>query len=107
MSVKQIEVDEFLQKLENQELAQTIILDVREPHEYEQYKLDEALFIPMNDVPYSLDRLPKDKAIYSVCAHGMRSQFVADYLVNHGYENVINVVGGMAAIAAQKGVAYD
>ncbi|PYI54971.1 rhodanese-like domain-containing protein [Paenibacillus flagellatus] len=84
-----------------------MIVDVREPHEWEYYHLDEAVLLPMNAIPGRLDELPSDKTLYVVCAHGVRSEMVSRYLAERGYDRVVNVTGGMAAVAAIRGFEYD
>jgi rhodanese-related sulfurtransferase len=83
------------------------IVDVREPHEWDYYHLDEAILMPMNSIPGRLNELPRDKTLYIVCAHGVRSEMVSRYLDESGYERVVNVTGGMAAVAALLGFEYD
>lgn len=74
-----------------------VLLDVREPWEREAAQIEPSLHIPMNDVPDRLAELPKDRPIVVYCHHGTRSQAVAGYLEGEGFENVLNLDGGIDA----------
>ncbi|MDF2961063.1 MAG: sulfurtransferase [Paenibacillus sp.] len=106
-SIEMISPREFTAKLNNSELGDALIIDVREKMEWDYYHLEEALLIPMNTVPNQLEQLPRDKKLYIVCAHGVRSAHVCYYLREQGYEDVVNVEGGMAAVAMLRGFQYD
>lgn len=82
-------------------------LDVREPYEWNQVRVPSTpqrtvLHIPMNDLPNRLAELPKDAKLLVFCAHGSRSQSVAAWLAEQGYQ-VHNLVGGITQWAAQGG----
>lgn len=76
--------------------APPCLLDVREPYEWRQVHLPDALHIPMNDLPQRLDELPRTVPIVVFCAHGMRSYDVAAYLVEQGYQ-ASSLAGGITA----------
>ncbi|MFE5317135.1 rhodanese-like domain-containing protein [Paenibacillus sp. NPDC056579] len=97
----------FVEKLETKQLGDALIIDVRESWEWEYYHLDEAKLIPMNTIPARMGELPEEQTLYIVCAHGVRSANVCYYLRQQGYENVVNVEGGMAAVAMLRGFQYD
>ncbi|WP_027415731.1 rhodanese-like domain-containing protein [Aneurinibacillus terranovensis] len=90
---------EFAQKYNDNELKHDIILDVREPYEWDAYHLEDATHLPMKDIPENLDQLDKKKTIYVMCAHGVRSWHVQQYLLTNGFDKVVNVEGGIAAVA--------
>ncbi|MCI3920253.1 rhodanese-like domain-containing protein [Paenibacillus sp. TRM 82003] len=98
---------EFLRKYDGGETKNDLIIDVREPFEWDYYHLEGTELVPLQTVPGALERLPRDRKIYVLCAHGVRSETACRYLVQQGYEQLVNVIGGMAAIAAQRGFAYD
>lgn len=99
--------EDFKQMLDDGDLSDSLILDVREPYEWEYYHWEEPVLMPMNTIPDKLEELPKDKTIYIVCAHGVRSANVSYYLKQQGFERVVNVDGGMAALAGLCGFQYD
>lgn len=79
-----------------------LVLDIREPYEWNQVHLTGALHIPMNSVPENLDALPPDRPIAVLCAHGNRSYGVTHYLREQGFD-AHNVTGGIARWYAEGG----
>jgi rhodanese-related sulfurtransferase len=75
-----------------------VLLDVREDDEWSLGHAPGAAHIPMGQVPARLAEIPIDTELYVICHLGGRSQRVAQYLAQNGYEPV-NVSGGMAAWA--------
>ena len=75
------------------------ILDVREENELSICRIEEALHIPMAEVPDRYAELPKDAPLIVFCHHGMRSLKVVEYLEARGLENAINLTGGIHAWA--------
>ncbi|OXM88098.1 rhodanese-like domain-containing protein [Paenibacillus rigui] len=102
-----IDPREFVAKLNDHDLGDALIIDVREQMEWDYYHLEEATLLPMSTIPARMSELPADRKLYIVCAHGVRSANVCYYLKHQGYEDVVNVEGGMAAVAALKGFQYD
>ncbi|SHE44026.1 Rhodanese-related sulfurtransferase [Seinonella peptonophila] len=96
--IKRIAAEEFANKYQQQSEDGEIYLDVRELSEWQEEHLEGFVHIPMQQIPGSLDELKKEKNIYVMCAHGMRSASVTEYLQAQGYENVINIEGGIVAI---------
>ncbi|MGZ9849403.1 rhodanese-like domain-containing protein [Macrococcus psychrotolerans] len=85
----------FIDKLQHEPLN---IIDIREDFEVQMGMLEDALHIPMNTIPEHLNELDSDKTYYIVCAHGVRSERVTQYLTEQHYK-AVNVQGGMAEIA--------
>ena len=71
-----------------------VLLDVREPYEVEICKVKGSLFIPMNEIPYNLNQLDKEKSFAVMCHSGVRSLHVTNYLNRQGFR-ALNVVGGI------------
>ncbi len=78
-----------------QEKEDIFLLDVRTPEEYNNWKIEEAVNIPVNEVISSLEKIPKEKEIITICAHGQRSQFAENILKANGF-NAKTLSGGMA-----------
>jgi rhodanese-related sulfurtransferase len=76
---------------------QPFILDVREPWEVAAASIPTALNIPMGDIPSRLTELDPDRETIVMCHHGVRSAQVAIYLVRNGFEQEINLAGGIDA----------
>ena len=80
---------------------EAIVLDVREPEEWEQGTLAGATLISMSELIDRIDEIPKDRAILCVCRSGGRSQQVATYLAFSGYQPIANLAGGMHGLGLQ------
>jgi rhodanese-related sulfurtransferase len=78
-----------------------VLLDVREPWEYQICALPDSVHIPMAQIPGRLGELNKDAEIVVVCHHGTRSQYVANFLQHQGFTRLYNLQGGVAAWARQ------
>lgn len=77
--------------------AETIVLDVREPEEYEQGHVPRAINLPQADLASRLDELPRDRPLALICRSGARSLRAAQFLRQVGFEQVANVQGGTEA----------
>jgi rhodanese-related sulfurtransferase len=77
----------------------TLLLDVRELAELESAAVDGALHIPMGEVPTRLEEIPQDRTIICMCHLGGRSAQVAAFLEAQGYQNALNLTGGIEAWA--------
>jgi rhodanese-related sulfurtransferase len=82
---------------EHLEQTQTapVLLDVREPWEFERCHIANSKLIPMRQVPSVLRELDPDEEIVVICHHGIRSRAVASYLAQHDYTKVINLSTGI------------
>ena len=94
--MQHITAEELKLRLDNGE--NPVLLDVREPWEYEICHIDNSLHISMAQVPSRLNELDPDNEIVVVCHHGMRSMQVAGFLESQGYK-VSNLTGGIDAWA--------
>ena len=74
----------------------TVVLDVREPDEYEQGALPGAVHIPRGTLETSVEGRIPDKSSHVViyCAGGTRSAFAAQTMQELGYTDVASVIGG-------------
>jgi len=72
------------------------LLDVREPYEYQIAQIGGTL-IPQGEVPNRLAEIPRDREIVVQCRSGARSQRIAELLQQSGYQNVVNLAGGILA----------
>ncbi len=76
--------------------GKTVVLDVREPDEYEQGALPDAVHIPRGTLETSVEGRIPDKSSHVVvyCAGGTRSAFAAQTMQELGYTDVASVIGG-------------
>jgi molybdopterin/thiamine biosynthesis adenylyltransferase/rhodanese-related sulfurtransferase len=74
----------------------TVVLDVREPDEYEQGAIPGSLHIARGNLESNIEgRVPDhDTPLVIICAGGVRSAFAAKTLTELGYTDVVSVVGG-------------
>jgi rhodanese-related sulfurtransferase len=75
-----------------------VLLDVREPWEFETARIDGAKLIPMGDVPSRAHQeLDPEEPIVVVCHHGVRSMNVTVWLRQQGFEKAQSMRGGIDA----------
>jgi rhodanese-related sulfurtransferase len=79
--------------------ADVVLLDVREPHEWEAGHVPGALHVPMGDVPARFGELPQGADVVVMCHLGGRSGQVTAWLLDQGYA-CRNLTGGIVAYAA-------
>ena len=72
-----------------------LILDVREQSEWNQFHIPGATLIPLGDLPYRLQNVPKDREVVVVCRTGNRSATGRDILLKAGYSQVTSMAGGV------------
>ena len=75
-----------------------IILDVREPWEFQTAHIQASVIIPMNEIPgRAHQELDEDAPILVLCHHGARSLSVAAWLRQQGFDKAQSVSGGIDA----------
>jgi len=75
--------------------AGMLILDVREPGEWEQGHIPGATLIPLGELEKRVSELPRDKEIVVVCRSGGRSAMGRDILKKAGLAKVTSMAEGM------------
>jgi rhodanese-related sulfurtransferase len=95
--VKQISPPELAAWLSDPGREKPVLLDVREPWEFERARIEGAQLVPMREVPGRLGEIEQGKPVVAICHHGGRSMQVALFLEKAGYDNVHNLVGGVDA----------
>lgn len=78
---------------------QFVLLDVRQPEEYNIAHIEGATFVPLGELPAALTRLAEhaDRPIVTHCHLGMRSLQAAAFLRQQGFEHVKSMAGGIEA----------
>ena len=92
MAIDEITVDQLAEVLP----AGARLIDVREPHEYDEARVPGALLVPLATVPDQVDMFRGDGPTYVICAAGGRSMRACEYVAAHGVE-AVNVAGGTKA----------
>jgi rhodanese-related sulfurtransferase len=95
--MKQIAAAELAAWLASAGREKPVLLDVREPWEWQIARLEGAQHIPMREVPARLGELDPGREVVAICHHGGRSQQLAAFLENNGFAKVHNLVGGVDA----------
>jgi rhodanese-related sulfurtransferase len=104
MTISEASVDELESALQ----AGAVLIDVRQPDEYEAGHVPGAVLVPLALVPDALDRFAADGPTYVICKSGSRSYRACEFLEDQGLEG-INVEGGTMAwiISGRATVAGD
>jgi len=95
-SVPEISVEELKRRLDAKE--DLVIVDVREPHEYQICNLNGVL-IPLNDLPRRVHELDPSKEMVVHCRSGARSARAVGFLQQAGFAKAKNLAGGILAWA--------
>ncbi|OGA68066.1 MAG: sulfurtransferase [Betaproteobacteria bacterium RIFCSPLOWO2_12_FULL_65_14] len=74
-----------------------LLLDVREPWEYQAARIEGSQLVPMREVPARVEEIDPDKEVVAICHHGGRSMQVAIFLERQGFKQVHNLMGGIDA----------
>jgi hydroxyacylglutathione hydrolase len=74
-----------------------MLLDVREPDEYDHGHVPGAVNLPQADLATRLDDLPHDKTLFIICQSGYRARRAAQFLLQSGFKDVVSVQGGTNA----------
>lgn len=73
------------------------ILDVREPDEWAQSRIEDAVHIPLGVLEKRVAEVPRDRPVLAYCGAGMRSTSAASILERAGIETVMSIRGGFDA----------
>ncbi len=92
--MKQITAKELLKKYGKE--CQCTLLDVREDYEYEEDHIEGAKLLPLGELQFRMDEIPKGKPVFVICRSGSRSAYATMMLSQLGYDAYI-VAGGMMA----------
>ena len=93
MNDLEISAVELKQRLENGE--KLVLVDVREPWENAQCRIEGAVLIPMGSIPSNLQKLDTDESVICYCHHGMRSLDVVNWLRQQGIPTAKSLAGGI------------
>jgi len=99
VNIKAIDVKHLKSKLDNNE--EFTLIDVRESQELEICKINQAIHIPMSNIPICLDKINFEQPVVIMCKSGGRSAQVCHFLNEQGYLDVYNLSGGIIAWALE------
>ena len=89
------------QLAEHLEDANPLLLDVREPWEFEICHIVGSINLPMAQIPQNLHRFQDEPEIVVICHHGIRSQHVIQFMQQLNSSTLINLEGGVEAWARE------
>jgi len=91
---------------ENADLDGSIILDVREPGEFDTGHVPRAINIPLGELRGRLGELDRNRQVLVYCAVGQRSYYASRLLLQHGIQ-AKNISGGFSCYAVWKQIQSD
>ena len=95
--MQSINVEQLAQLLPGAD--QLVLLDVRDPWEFEICRLPDSVNIPMSEIPQRLGELDPQARTIVICHFGMRSLEAGASLEASGFSNIANLEGGLDAWA--------
>ncbi|MCU7959482.1 MAG: rhodanese-like domain-containing protein [gamma proteobacterium symbiont of Bathyaustriella thionipta] len=95
--IKEIDAQQLAERME--ESDDILVLDIRSDMEVAQGCLPQAQHLPMHLIPLKIQDPPKDKEVILYCRSGARSYHACSYLAQQGYDNAVNLRGGIIAWA--------
>lgn len=74
--------------------SDTLLIDVRTPEEFAKGSIPNAINIPVDDIRSRIAEIPKNTPIRIYCQAGLRGYLAQRILLQHSYEDVLNLSGG-------------
>ena len=87
------------QLAEHLEHTSPLLLDVREPWEFDICHIEGSVNLPMAQIPQSMQRFQDATEIIVICHHGIRSQHVIQFMQQQNGDALVNLDGGVDAWA--------
>ncbi len=77
--------------------TESVVIDVREPHEFIQNHIENAINAPLSKLHEHLAKLSKHKkeCVFLACENGVRSASASKILAKAGFEQLFVITGGM------------
>lgn len=95
-TITSITPDELADKMAEEKV---MVIDVRRPSEFSAEHIDGAKSLPLDYISELMAEFPKEQTMYIHCAGGYRSMIASSILKSRGYDNLIDIAGGFAAIS--------
>jgi rhodanese-related sulfurtransferase len=97
--VQQITPQQLQERLSDAKAEKPLLLDVREPWEFQICQLPGSLLMPMRTIPALHTELDPKADTVVICHHGARRMQAAMFLERAGFARLYNLAGGMDAWA--------
>jgi rhodanese-related sulfurtransferase len=81
--------------LDDPQRTKPVMLDVREPWEFQLNHIEGSIHIPMALIPARLEDLDPASEMVVICHHGARSFQAASFLEQRGFDNLYNLESGV------------
>lgn len=95
--VPSMTVEEVKAFIASHKTSEYLLLDVRQPKEYEHARIPGAKLLPLPNLNDAANELAPDRAIIVYCASGGRSLVAAQLIEGKGFKKVFNMIGGIKA----------
>ena len=99
--MRQLGVFDLKAMLDGEPKAKPLLLDIREPWEFQLAHIKGSELRPMQTIPNLVDEIDRSHPTVVICHHGTRSLQVVAFLERHGFQNLHNLQGGIDAWARQ------
>jgi len=94
-SIESISAEEYVKRAKVEKVK---VIDVRKPTEFSAEHVDGGINLPLDFINDHLAEFPKEEKFYMHCANGYRSMVAASILKSRGWDNFIEVAGGIKAL---------
>jgi len=78
-----------------------VLIDVREPHEFQTCGIPGSTLIPLGEIPKRMNELDSASEIVVHCRSGQRSARAVEFLMKAGFQKIYNLKGGILAWSDQ------
>lgn len=91
----------FMKSIKAQELKELqenddpFLLDVRTEKERLEWRMEDSLWIPIDNILSQSEEIPQDRSVFVYCRSGNRSGIAIEQLEPLGFDNLVNVDGGI------------
>lgn len=96
IGVEQISTEQLANMMMNAS-DDVFYVDVREPHEFQDSHIEGMTNVPLSELETNYSLIPADKTVVIICRSGNRSLQALNKLKSFGYQDLVNVQGGMLA----------
>ncbi len=97
-TIESVSAETFAERFKNG-AEQLVVKDVRKQSEYLAQHVPDAMNIPLAGLSENMSEFSKNETNYIHCAGGYRSMIACSILKSRGFDNIVDIAGGFAAIA--------
>jgi adenylyltransferase/sulfurtransferase len=96
-SIRRLDVSEVRELIGQGGGAPLALIDVREPWEFATGHIDDAINIPLGELPMRVNEISRDANLVFICRSGGRSMSACNFALQSGFTSPANMEGGMLA----------